>query len=318
VTPDDGAVEGPSGIAGVEIAAWSGPVDILLVFDTSASMQLEAAALARALDGLEEGLADAAIGDWRLGVTTTSVYWNEGASANIDPGEAGTLVGGAMVDSVALAREALLCQATCWSPVLPADPGYQCGDPLEGDVSEDYLDCLCGPSAWRGNCGTGIEQGLEASYLAQCRAAEAPPAECYAFPPDAPVAFQRGQEGSNAGLRSDARTVVVIVSDEGDSSSRTTDPDVSAGPGDVDEVVATYAALFRGFASSVRVGTFGPAWDGVNGDCLDGAQPWSVERYQGAALLTDGFYASLTNPEDDCASRPFSELLPAVIAAAQR
>lgn len=316
VTPNDGALDGVTGTASVTIAPPEIPaLDIVLVMDNSSSMQQEASSLADAMDELASGLASVGVTDWRIGITTTSVIFSGGPTSGIDPGEGGRFFNGTMLTDPEDAREVLLCDATCWSSSsLPSDPSYACGDPLDGDVTVDYLDCICGAGSWQGNCGSGLEQGLEAGFLALCRGAEAPPDACYSFPPSAAVAFEPGDERSNAGIRADATQLILIVSDEGDGSLRTSDPNDDASTGEVDGVASTYAALFDAFPSTARVGVFGPSWDGTDASCLDGAQPWSVERYESVTVLTDGFYEELKVPQDDCAPREFDTLFSAAIA----
>lgn len=125
------------GETGDEADADDGALDLLFVVDNSSSMQDEVGALASALDGLEAALDDAGVTTWRAGVVTSSVYYDEGATPDIDPGEVGTLIGGSTVETVADLREALLCQAACWDDRMPSDPDYTCGDALEGDEASN-------------------------------------------------------------------------------------------------------------------------------------------------------------------------------------
>lgn len=286
-------------------------LDLLFVVDNSNSMQEEAASLAVAFDGLEDALADAGVSAWRAGVTTSSVYYDDGPTSGIDAGEAGTLIGGSTVDTVDDLRVALLCHAVCWDNSLPTDASYVCGDPLGEEVSEEYLDCLCGVGDWEANCGTGIEQPIEAAYMALCRAAASPPEDCYTFPDTAAVAFEAGDEGSNTGLDG-ASVLVILMSDEGDSSPRTVDGSAAVA-GDVEGVVTAYTTLFDALELSIDVSTIGPAYDGVDGGCLDGAQEWGVERYQQLAVSTGGVYEDLTALDADCAPRDMGGLLAGVI-----
>ncbi|MDP2305145.1 MAG: hypothetical protein Q8P18_03880 [Pseudomonadota bacterium] len=289
-------------------------VDLLFVIDNSDSMQEEATELAGSLELLEDALADAGVTTWRAGITTSSVFYDDGPTADIDPGEAGTLVGGTTVATVAELREHLLCGATCWDQSMPSDPDYVCGDALVGAPSEEYLDCECGAGVWRGNCGTGQEQPIEAAYIAMCRTMESPPEDCYTFTGSAAVAFEEGDERSNVGL-GDVATLVIVVSDEGDSSLRTESGEAAA-PGDVDTVVNAYTALFAALPNAVRVSTIGPAWDGTDGSCLNAAQEWGVDRYLGLAASTDGFYEPLTDMDGDCAPRPMDAIVAAIATAA--
>lgn len=194
---------------------------------------------------------------------------------------------------------------------MPSDEGYSCGDPLEGDVSQQYLDCLCGAGNWQGNCGAGQEQGLEAGFMALCRAVENPPEDCYIFSENAALAFEEGDELSNGGLlREGASTLIVIVTDEGDGSLRT-DTDEAAFAGDVENVVDGYADLFAEFENPVRFAVIGPAWDGSDGSCLGSAvgSSWGVERYQGIVEATNGLYIPLTGMDPACTPTDFGTSL---------
>jgi len=335
-------------VTGFEQASFSNDADILFVIDNSDSMQEEATGLASNFDRFigkltnsetgsdipQETLADA-VGtylrettgdslfiDYQLAITTSSVFYDDGPTGDIDPGEAGTLAGTPAVigrgeeDAGLAFQKNLLCNATCWDANMPSDPTYVCGDPLEGEASEEYLDCLCGVGEWTGNCGTGTEQGIEAAYATLCRAAPTPPEDCYLFPSTAAASFAAGDENTNDGfLREGANTLVVIVTDEGDSSYRNTEHDRGedgyppAVAGDVDIVVDEYDDLFQDFPNLVRFAVIGPAFDGSDGSCLDGAQEWGVERYQKMVEATNGLYIPLTDLENDCAATDFGTAL---------
>lgn len=290
-------------------------VDILLVMDNSISMQPHADALSRSLEHLEAGLTAAGMTDWQIGVTTSSVYFDEGPTPGIDSGEAGTLVGGAMLDSMPAVQEALLCEATCWASTIPTDLEYDCGDPLEGPITKQYLDCLCGTNQWQGHCGSGMEQPLEAAFMALCRGVETPPDDCFDFPDGAAVVFEEGDEQTNAGLQSSVDTLVVVFTDEGDSSLRTTDGE-AAGPGDVQVVVDEYVGLYAEFPNPVGMAIIGPAWDGWDDSCLNGAQESGVDRFLGVSDQTGGFYEFLTEIDRDCTPRSFETMMDRVVMAA--
>jgi hypothetical protein len=282
----------------------SGPDLVVLVVDNSSSMQEEAQALARSASALAEAVPSAS-----FGVTTTSVIFSGGETAGVERGEAGWFVEQPTTDAEALERQ-ILCRATCWSSAtMPSDPSYACGDPQGDEVTSEYLDCLCGVDAWKGHCGAGQEMGLEAGFLALCRSASTVPDACYAFPDNAPIAFVDGDEESN-GVSIDGGNgvAVVIVSDEGDDSPR------KEGTGDTD--VVPYLEGFGAFGVPVAVTVVGPPYDGSNGGCLDGAQPWAVERYQNAASGTGGAYLDLTDMADDCAGRDWPAALAAALADA--
>lgn len=333
-------------VTGFEQASFSNDADILFVIDNSDSMQPYAEALASNFDRfigkltntetgsavptetlgdavsnyLRETTGDSLFIDYQLAITTSSVYWDEGQSLDVDPGEAGTLAFDAasavpgvidrVVDDAGLAFQTnLLCESTCWDSNMPSNPEYVCGEPLDGAVSEEYLDCLCGAGEWMGNCGHGQEQPIEAAYMALCRAAENPPEDCYNFPSGSAQAFVEGDEHSNEGLlREGANTLVVIVTDEGDSSLRTSTGEPAV-PGDVEIVVDEYVDLFSEFPNLVRFAVIGPAWDGSDGSCLLGAQEWGVDRYDGMVEATNGLYIPLTNLEDGCSQSDFGSSL---------
>ncbi|MDP2306818.1 MAG: hypothetical protein Q8P18_12410 [Pseudomonadota bacterium] len=333
-------------VTGFEQASFSNDADILFVIDNSDSMQEEATGLASNFERfigkltnaetgsavptetlgdavanyLRETTGDSLFIDYQLAITTSSVYYDDGPTGNIDPGEAGTLafdaasavpgIIGREVDNAGLAFQTnLLCKATCWDSNMPSDPTYVCEEPLEGDVSEEYLNCLCGAGNWQGNCGAGQEQPIEAAYMTLCRAAENPPDDCYLFVDGAAQAFTEGDEHSNEGfLRAGANTLVVIVTDEGDSSLRNSDGEAAV-PGDVDTVVDEYVDLFSQLPNLVRFAVIGPAWDGSNGACLETAQEWGVDRLTGIVAETNGLYIPLTNLEDGCSPTDFGTSL---------
>jgi hypothetical protein len=317
-------------VTGFEQANFTNDADILFVIDNSGSMQEEAEALARNFDGfiskltsaegsnpntatlsdavgnyIQEHKGDSLFIDYQLGITTTAVIYTGGESSGaVDPGEGGLLIGPVITrgqeDAGGAFTKQLLCEATCWSSAtMPSDPSVtECADGVPETISVEYLDCLCGVDEWKGNCGSGQEMGIEAGLMALCRSVESPPADCYEFPDSAPVAFVEGDELSNDGLlRADANTIVVVVTDEGDDSPR------KEGTGDTD--VEPYLDLFAQFPNIVRFAIIGPPYDGSNGDCLDGAQPWGVERYQNIATGSGGIYIDLTDAENGCAANDF-------------
>ena len=328
-------------VTGYEQANFSNDADILFVIDNSSSMTDEAEALALNFEAfigrltsseganvphatlsdamanyLRETKGDALFIDYQLAITTSSVDWSNGATADVEPGEAGTLTGDILKrnteEVAAKFREQLVCEATCWSTVdMTSDPSYDCEDPpvvsqVDGvdQITIEYLDCVCGVDAWQGHCGAGAEMGIEAAYMAMCRASEDPPDDCYDFPESVPIAFTSDDEGSNAGfLREGANTIVVIVTDEGDDSPR------KDGTGDND--IAPYIDLFSDFASPVRFAVIGPYYeDGEIGCNSGGALPWAVERYQNIATETLGKYIPIVDGTDPaCAPTDFAENL---------
>ncbi len=325
---------------GAEQENFSNDADILFVIDNSGSMQEEAEALARNFDTFigrltsaegsnvaTETLADAADNlireheagslfiDYQLGITTTTVMFGGGATPEADPGEAGRLVGppiGRTADAARQFRRQLMCDATWWnSATLPHDPDFACPtdaavEPeLPGTVSVEFLDCLCGTGAWLRPTGAGQEMGMEAAYMAMCRAAAEPPPGCYDFPSGAPIAFVEGDERSNDGfLRDGASTIVVVVTDEGDESPR------KEGVGDTD--VEPYVDAFAAFGAPVRFATIGPAWRDMDALCLGPATAWGVERYQNLATATGGLYLDITDLAEGCPIADFAGRLDAL------
>lgn len=328
-------------VTGFEQANFSNDADILFIVDNSGSMQPEASDLAinfhefigqlTAAEGSNvprATLADA-VGsylreksgngtiDYQLGLINTSVDYTNGADPGIEPGEAGLLVGEVInrstPDAAVAFQDQLLCQTTCWSELeLAVNPDHVCGDPLEDEVTIEYLDCACGVDLWRDHCGAGTEEGLEAGLMALCRAVDTPPDVCFEYVDPVggtamtPTVFNAGDAGSNAGfLREGANTILVIVTDEGDGSRRMAIADTD---------VAPYLEAFSTFENPVRIAVIGPPHpedeEGVHDDsCLDGALGWGVERYQNAAAESSAVYIDLTNIDEGCAPNDFSENL---------
>lgn len=331
-------------VTGFEQANFSNKADILFVIDNSDSMQEEATGLAlnfnTFIDSLtsSEGadtpratLADAVANyvretsgeslfiDYQLGITTTSVQAND--PSNLQPGDEGTFIGVADApyvikradDNAALLfQRNLLCGATCFSENdVESLPDYSCdADAPEsgGTISREYLDCLCGAGSWTGHCGSGNEMGLEGGLLAMCRATDSPPELCYGYDDVngagvSPTVFDESQVGTGAGfLRDDANTIIVVVTDEGDGSYRQATGDFEGG---------VYSEAFAEFSNPVRLAVIGPWYDDQSdGECLDGAQPWAVERYQNVVAGTFGQYINITlGPDEDCLASDFSENL---------
>lgn len=268
---------------------------------------------------IREVSGDTLLIDYQLAVTTSAVdYAGGGPTSGIDEGEAGTLVGDPPViyrDDEAPGIEfqkAVLCGASCIDANdVASDPAFVCTEnPEPGEqITREYLDCLCGPGEWTGHCGSGNEMQIEAAYVAMCRAVETPPEGCYEYedPIGAgpkPTVFQAGDEGSNTGmLRPDAQTVLVLITDEGDSSYR-----LATGETDVE----VYTDLFDEFENPVRLAVVGPAYhDGDMGCNSGGAQPWGTERMQNLVGELNGVYIDIESPDanGDCAYTDFGENL---------
>lgn len=297
-------------LAGYEQESFSNDADILFVIDNSSSMKEEAQSLGNNFNvfinlfASDEGatestrsLSDAVDNftayvndrgrfiDYNLGITTTSVDFTVGPTEEIDPGEAGLLVNGAIGkydgNVEKKFKEGLFCNATFWvASELPSNPSYNCGEDTE-EVTVEYLDCLCDDN-WGGISGSGNEEPIEAAYLALCRASEDPPESCS----DAISPFADADTTANLGfVRSDATTVVVMIGDEGDNSRR-----MQQGQSDPE----TYLDLFSEFEQKIKFAAIGPNWDGSSLLCNSGgATTWAVERVQKLAEISGGFYEAL-------------------------
>jgi hypothetical protein len=285
---DDGGDDGGGGPLSTE------PLALLLVVDTSASMTEEAGALARALPMLEATRGEREL---RIGITTPSVDVADGASEELDPGEAGTLVlpvrTSADAGWVRTLTEDLLCTVTPWTAQeVPSDPSHECEDlGLVPDViSQEYLDCLCGFAAWEGNpFGSGDEQHLEGVLLAGCRIEGDPTEACLADG----SAFASSAELVHTGWPGDGveRAHALIVSDEGDDSWRLSQGDEDATPY-ADALAALPVPLsVSAVLPSVREGAL-PCNDG-------GATTWGIERIEGVVNRTDGVRGDLSELGDD-------------------
>lgn len=298
-------------VAGYEQANFSNEADILFVIDNSPSMVGESEALALnfqvfldtlvATDGGGDSpVADAVGGyvtyvtdrgaliDYQLGITTTSV-----AAVGV-PGEVGDLLGDPRIiargdeDVAGRFTENLVCDAVCWKECTTETEREETGDCIEPggydpddlqEITVDYLHDTCGVDQWVGHCGSGNEEPIEAALLALCRAVEDPPDFCF----DGGT-LAEADVGSNSGLlREGATALIVMLTDEGDSSRRMV-------TGDTD--VETYLALFDQFDVSYRFAVIGPPFeaDSTEFDCIGGAQPWGVERLYNMAEATGGFY----------------------------
>lgn len=299
-------------VSGYAQESFANEADILFVVDNSPSMGDEAQALAtnfnafvRALSnpsggedlgGLAGAVDDyiaysndrAGVLDYQLAITTTDVASSYGAlygePAVLTKGDAGIAEG---------FSANLLCHATCFNPSLvPDDPSYHCGAPLGSTISTQYLDCTCGEGAWEDNCGEGQEEGLEAVYMAMCRAVEDPPAAC--FEQDQ---FTSADVLSNQGLlRPGSSLIAVIVTDEGDTSRR-----IDGSSGDP----FPYPDLFDEFGVRMRWSVIGPRTDVCNSG---GATTWGVSRYHWFVDETGGSWMDISEPTatDGCAISNFA------------
>jgi hypothetical protein len=308
-------------LAGYQQENFSNKADLLFIIDNSDSMMEEAASLATNFDkfitqltendqGEAEGLNDAvsdyirfvrdrsAFVNYQLAITTTDVEATYGALYGSPPvltkGESG-------IEDDFIAN--LLCDATCFGEdvVIDSDPAHDCGDELGDNVSRQYLDCACGTDAWRGNCGAGTEEGLEAIFMALCRAVEKPPEACY----DIVNQFTEADVLSNEGmLRPNATFMPIIITDEGDYGTRR----MSQGEADI----AAYIDLYERFYLRISPVVIGPVWDPDFGDfrCPTGAGGgWSALRYTQLVDNYGGLQINIVDPDNNCEPTPFSDSL---------
>lgn len=321
-------------VAGYEQATFSNEADIIFIIDNSASMAEEATALALNFNTFIDQLTSASGGtpttedlsdavtnysnyvtdrtrfiDYQIGITTTTVdYDDQGATSGIDPGEAGLLIGSVLTkdatDIGVQFQEQLLCEATCWQDV-DSDPGFVCGNDPGETITEEYLDCLCGPGAWEDHCGAGTEEHLEAMMDALCRAVPEPMASCFndSEGGEELSPLSEADAYSNPGmLREDATTVVVFITDEGDTSRRleqgTTEPTV-------------YLEALEDFDRNLRVAAIGPGYDPDSTEfpCNSGgATTWGTERIIITTEETNGFYNFISEEASngDCQDTDFA------------
>jgi hypothetical protein len=320
--------------SGFEQESFSNKADVIFVVDNSDSMYEVSASLAanfasfiQSIETQEEqlptdGLSDAADNyvdyvqnrssfvDFQFAITTTDVE-----------SEVGEALGGVYRrGDPNLARdfvETLLCEATCFREdlQLPTDPTYECGQPLGEEVTEEYLDCVCGAGTWQGNCGAAVEEGLESAYMAMCAAVSNPPVACFEDVlqvADAtneedelvPALFGEADVLKNEGvLRPRANTIVVIVSDEGDGSRRL----------DREPTAEVYEALFEQFGRRVTFAAIVPGLD-TDGTvaCPGTATDWGVSRYNYMAYRTGGLVEDILEPPPNCEPRDFGVALDAL------
>lgn len=307
-------------VAGFAQESFSNDADILFVIDNSSSMTDESLALSnnfstfirRLSDPSEgglgtEGLKDATdayiqyvrardkVINYQLAITTTDVAAAYGGLYGPDPIiERGT-------DDVDVAfNRNLLCDAVCIGKTadVPSDPEYECDAtvPTPDQVSQQYLDCLCGGQTWVDHCGSGTEEHLEAVFMAMCRSVEAPPEACF----DTINQFTEADILSNEGLlRENSTLIPVIVTDEGDGSRRMTQGD---------DEPNEYAELFAQFDTRMSFAVIGPTVDNCN---TGGAPSWGIERFQYMVDETGGRYFQIADKDGngDCVVTDFEVVL---------
>ena len=307
-------------VAGYQQENYSNDAEILFVIDNSSSMQAESEQLAISFDTFIQYLTDPTQGgatydglddavdnyiryvsergrflDYQLAITTTDVETTFGDLYALD--NANRILPKDTPNVGDKFRENLLCTATCFEEFsMPSDPEHVCGDPIGEQVTRQYLDCLCGEEVWENRCGSGQEEGLEAIFMAMCRAVENPPDECFSDKNQ----FTETHVGSNAGLlRDDSTLIPIIVTDEGDVSRRLPQGE---------PVPEVYANLFEKFNTRMGFAVIGPRTDVCNSG---GATKWGIQRYQWFVEETGGLYLDIAakNESDECEVSDFSAAL---------
>lgn len=323
-------------LAGYEQASFQNEADVVFIIDNSPSMMQEAEALGTNFDIFIAQLADpeaggqvtetlsnavdnyiayttdrASVLDYQLGITTTTVAPSEGLSTSLEPGEAGTLVGDVLArgDSGVYDDfiETLLCDTANWDETLLSQASWECGtEGTPDEISEDYLDCICG-DAWRDNQGGGNEQPLEAALLLLCRSTPEPPDVCFhtfagTSEGDLDNSFDDSDVMSEPDMvREGATTVFVVVTDEGDNSTQF----LSTG----DEDASFYLSAFEQFPQTVRFAVIGPRFNESTNEASacaregssevrDSVPFWSVNRLVQVTRETGGFYADISSGSD--------------------
>ncbi len=329
-------------VSGYEQSSFSNDADVIFIIDNSPSMTDEAEALAlnfsAFLDYLvspeggtptTDGLTDAVdnymsyvsnrghLLDYQLAITTTNIVVDGAAGAK------GSLVGEILKkgdpDLKAKFTEQLLCEATAWDPAdVPSDPEYDPDAEIE-QVTEQYLDDICGFAGWESTSGSGTEEGLEAALYAMCRTVDDPPDYCFRCSDDDgnvydledceelsaldPEDAGSNNEGETRLVREDATVIFVLVTDEGDGSRR-------LGTGESDP--SLYLTALDRLGYRYRFAVIGPPYEDGSLTCNSGgANTWGTERYQIAAEQTQGFYNHIAEegPTGDCKVSDFSQHL---------
>ncbi len=299
-----------------DVRTFENAADVLFVIDNSDSMLEESVDLAEnfgsfaqrlagqddaygtdgladAVDRYVDSLTDPALFvDYQLAITTTDAEDHTGRLLGNEPilarGDAG------LEDAF---LETLMCEATCFfdRAVVPSVPSFECGDPFDDEVSQQYLDCLCGVDAWVANCGGGSEEGLEAVYNAMCRAVDDPPDDCFEDTDLGAV-----DAGSSAGfLRPGVPFIPVIVTDEGDNSHRVPNREPLPQP---------YFDLFGDLGVFMAWAVVGPGLDDEFEPVCPGlAQGWATLRYDFFVQFSGGLRLDIH--DEGCGPKDFGETL---------
>ncbi|MBW1877316.1 MAG: hypothetical protein JRJ84_03045 [Deltaproteobacteria bacterium] len=144
--------------------------------------------------------------------------------------------------------------------------------------------------------GSGNEEGLEAVFMAMCRAAPEPPEPCF----EEVNQFTEEDILSNDGLlRRNSAFVPVIVSDEGDVSRRK--------DGDGDDFPDEYDRLYRLFGQRMAWAVIGPQAGICNFETP--VPDWTADRYRYFVDETDGIWVNIAEEDQDCAVTDFAAAL---------
>ena len=271
------------------------PTDILFVVDSSSSMSQNIGSFGVHAEALFQRLYRSPPVDYRIGITTATP--DDLVSDGLDPGEAGLLIDTPIGTEHALPSQALREQLWCRTAHWPSDTPIgqsdeNCSEAPEGDVTQGHLDCLCGLDEWKYTReGTGSEEHLESALMTLCRSVPNPPQTCY----DSLSIFKDTADKTNSGfIRPDSTVIVVLLTDEGDSSRRI--PSTGA---DVD-LATQYVDAFAEFDNTIRVMGIGPLYDPAVDEqprCTDGAAlgGYLVDRIIHATEETGGQYRSIVD-----------------------
>ena len=276
------------------------------------------------------------ITDFRMAVTTTNMEFSGGFTTDADPGEAGLIAGDDPIvnrddpDIAHSFKQNLGCWASCWVGYdMPTDNTYtgvegDCPFPESGEATTQYVDCLCNDvnypegEDWDAEeiCGSGNEMPVEAALMAMCRAVDDPPDICYHT--DSP--FRDSWIGTNSEwLRDDSTVIVVIITDEGDSSEL----QVGGLYGNSEDEPDVYLNAFAEFDHNVKFAAIGPTLDcSEQSDCttvcsnvMNPPSRTGSMRLKNLAEATGGFYNGITvegetgNGSDSCPTSDFAENL---------
>jgi hypothetical protein len=193
------------------------------------------------------------------------------------------------------------------------------------DVPNDIpVGCRSGRGCTDSSTGS-VEEGIEAVFMAMCRAVENPPEPCFQkwwptadgtgfqmFPPgdtgalddgaDDPVPyFEQDDVMSNRGMLREGSVVIpVIITDEGDQSRRIDTRDGKVFP---------YDEYFKLFGHRMSWAVIGPSEDATA--CKGPAANWGIQRYERMVYGSNGVYIpiSLRKNQDECVNADFATAL---------